>query len=167
MVGLLSNQAIRQRVAEAMAQRDYLNRRCTESDWSPDQTQFILRSGCPTLDSNDLTVYSIDGTMLFELPSYFTGDAFWSPDGRYVAVTTCVGTHTDIARVYTIYDASSWKKLCTAGSGAGLICANFDRTCNLPLKDGRTWLLSGSGYGSTRLHMTICDNAGNCLTENH
>ncbi len=168
IMGLLSSQAIRQRLAEIMAQRDYLNGRCTKSYWSPDQTQFVLRSGCPSLDLIDLTVYSLDGTMLYKLPSHYEGDWFWSPDGSYVAVTTCVGTHTDVARVYTVFDTSSWKKLCTAGSGAGLICADFDRTCSLPLKGGRTWLLSGStDFFSTQLYTSSCDNAGNCVTESH
>jgi len=163
IAGLLSFHTIRQGMAELLAQRDYLYRRCTKIDWSPNQTQFILGSGCAEMDSIDLSVYSIDGTILYRLPSSWFGSAFWSPDGQYVAVTTCVGSHSENAYVYSIFDASSWNKLCTVGSGSGMICPKFDRTCSLPLKDRRTWFFTGHPMGA-QIDISICDSVENCPT---
>ncbi len=165
IVGLLSFHTIRQRIAELLAQRDYLYQQCTEIDWSPNQTQFIFSNRCAKWETFDLSVYSIDGTIQYGLPSSFV-NAFWSPDGQYVAVATCQGSHAENAYVFSIFDASSGNKLCTVGSGSPIICPNFDRTCHLPLKDGRTWIFTGHLGMGAQIDISICDNVGNCTTPN-
>jgi hypothetical protein len=138
---------------------------CLEMTWSPDGRHFVCKQCDIGLFTCGFAVFRADGERQFD-GGYI---ATWSPDGNYLEAITCVGN--GLARAYTlsIYDASSWEKVCAISIGNAMVCyTNWGGECELPLADGRVWFTApNNNYEDwSCFEEKVCDEAGNC-TQNY
>lgn len=65
-----------------------------------------------------IRICAADGTTLWEMPGRVVNSLFWSPDGRYAAISTC----TDEGGATVVVDTTDWSKITltppAAASGA-------------------------------------------------
>jgi hypothetical protein len=127
-------------------------------DWSPDGMRFL----CSEVWGG-FSVQGLDGKEQFASQYY---SASWSPDGRYLSALTCEGPHLQRAYTFTIYAASSWQPVCAVSYGDLMACDSGNARCELPLNDGRIWLLERieqpSGLLMNQLRSAICDTVQDC-----
>lgn len=132
---------------------------CVRVTWSPNGANLVLSKGCWT---RSLVVHSASGRKEHDFGSFYYGFAFWSPDGQYLVVKTCEGSHSQPAIEYTVYEVSSWEELCVVGSGDGMIGCAINRECRLPLQGNRSLSLTGDNW-HPRITVLVCDGPGDCL----
>ncbi len=129
-------------------------------DWSPDGTQFLcVENHSGEITTASFVVFDVNGRKKFSdtyLPS-------WSPDGRYLSVMTCTGSHTEPASGETIYDAYSGEKICSVVAGSYMACSGDKSECKVPLIDGRIWQLKGRSKSNDNIDSFICDQKTGCL----
>jgi hypothetical protein len=106
-----------------------------ELSWSPDGTQFLCARDFSYATGAFFVVFDANGQKKFSA-EYF---AHWSPDGKYLSVTACMGPHIEPATTQAVYDAYSWELICAVSSGSRMACWNTASECNIPLADGSIW----------------------------
>jgi hypothetical protein len=136
---------------------------CQEIEWSPDGTRFICQQGFLHAASYSFNVFRADGKELFD--GHYS--ASWSPDGRYLVATTCIGPNIEPAYTSTVFDANTWEKTCAITRGSPMMCPHgTDRECSLPLLDGRLWVIKESSKCYLGLALLVCEGKEDCSPEN-
>ena len=145
--------------------RDFARSLCGHGlSWSPDGTQFLCEIDFSYPTGASFVVFDANGRKKFS-SFYF---ASWSPDGKYLRVTACMGPHIEPATTVAIYDAHSWEQICAVSSGSRMACWNTAPECNVPLTDGSIWQIkskSDDPGDDSGVDFFICDQKTGCSSQ--